>query len=248
MQQLRPSRRRRNARCRPPAMRTACISTRRRTSAPTRRYGQRTADHRDAARHAGGDHRHLHQLPGPFYQPKVGEHVACGRPARHLREFGAGRPHDCEGGCRLSPRRSPAARRPAAFIWTSIGVARCCTSSTHDEQYQPTGVRSASWSAIRTRDYFAVPVFDGVREMPACRCAEASRRIAGELRLDGDVPHGRHRARRATGVRAAFGDRPGAAGRRITAADMDAVSPPTGTWTGPSNLVVFWGRSFGCSR
>ena len=58
----------------------------------------------------------------------------------------------------------------------------------------------ADWGAVgkivgeKHQNYYAVPVFTGVGRPPTRRRAEAPRRGARELRLDGHVPHGRRHA------------------------------------------------------
>ena len=58
----------------------------------------------------------------------------------------------------------------------------------------------ADWGALGKlvgethQDYFAVPVFNGIKRAAECRSTQTSRRVARELRFDGHVPHGRRDA------------------------------------------------------
>ena len=131
------------------------------------------------------------------YQPHFGEHVAWGDTgtviyansvfgARSNFESGPGgagggddRPH---ARIWLSPRRAPPRH-----------ASRSSSTAKLDDL--------ADWGALGKlvgethQDYFAVPVFHGYHRTPTRRRAQAPRRRARELRLDGDVPHRRRDAR-----------------------------------------------------
>lgn len=175
------------------------------------------------------------------YQPKVGEHVAWGDTGTVIYANSVlGARTNYEGG--YSSFAAAITGRTPAYGFHLDEHRRGTLLYRLDAPMTDL----ADWGALGklvghpNQDYFAVPVFDGVREMPS---SDALKHLGASLASYGSMAmfHMAGITPEAPTVQAAFGDGPVPPATLITAADIDAVFAAYRYVDGPSNIVVFSG-------